>query len=38
MEILEVLDGADALNEGTPIVVAGAPALTDGAHVRVIEP
>jgi len=37
VEILEVLEPADALEPGTPIVVAGAPALTDGALVRVIE-
>jgi membrane fusion protein (multidrug efflux system) len=37
VEILEVLEPAGALVPGTPIVVAGAPALTDGALVRVIE-
>ncbi len=34
VEILEVLSGGD-LEPGTPVVVAGAPALSDGAVVRV---
>jgi hypothetical protein len=37
VEILDVLDPAGVLEPGTPIVVAGAPALTDGALVRIIE-
>ena len=37
VEILQVLEPAGVLEPGAPIVVAGAPALTDGALVRVIE-
>jgi multidrug efflux pump subunit AcrA (membrane-fusion protein) len=37
VEILEVTEPAGVLAPGTPIVVAGAPALTDGALVRIIE-
>ena len=38
VEILEVLGDHQPLSLGTSIVVAGAPALTDGARVRVIDP
>jgi membrane fusion protein (multidrug efflux system) len=37
VEILQVLTADATLTPGTPIVVAGAPALTDGATVQVVE-
>jgi membrane fusion protein (multidrug efflux system) len=37
VEIAEVVDGPEELTRGTPVVVAGAPALSDGATVRVVE-
>jgi membrane fusion protein (multidrug efflux system) len=37
VEIVEVLEPASALEPGTPIIVAGAPALSDGAFVRIVE-
>ncbi|MFQ5768058.1 MAG: efflux RND transporter periplasmic adaptor subunit [Acidobacteriota bacterium] len=36
--IAAVLTGASPLQEGTPVGVAGAPALSDGARVRLITP
>ena len=37
VEILELVDAA-RLQPGQSVVVVGAPALTDGAHVKVMEP
>lgn len=37
VEILEVLSAGEDLLPGSPVVVSGAPALTDGALVNVVE-